>query len=177
MKYNIITKKVNLSESSKEQMTKKLDKFDKFFRDMPEARVMVREQRDELIVEVTISVDGMMLRAEVKNKDLLVAVDRIVAALERQIRKNKTKLAKRLRTGAGEGLTSVSETAPEEDEKEEFKIIRNKRIAAKPMHAEEAILQMNLLGHDFFVFTNPDTNETNLVYKRKDRDYGLIELE
>ena len=178
MKYNISTKKVNLADVSREKMIKKLDKFDRFFREEAEANIMVREQRDELIVEVTIAVSGMLLRAEEKNKDLLIAVDRIISALERQLRKNKTKLAKRLRAGAGEALTAVSEVAEEaEDEKEEFKIIRNKRFSAKPMHAEEAILQMNLLGHDFFVFTNPDTNEMNVVYKRKDMDYGLIELE
>ena len=178
MKYNISTKKVTLADASKEKMQKKLDKFDKFFKDEAEAHIMVREQRDELIVEVTISVSGMLLRAEEKNKDLIVAVERICAALERQIRKNKTKLAKRLRSGAGEALISDSAAgANEEDEKEEFKIIRSKRFSAKPMHAEEAILQMNLLGHDFFVYTNPDTSHLNVVYRRKDRDYGLIELE
>ena len=178
MKYTTSTKKVNISDEHKEKMMKKLNKFDKFFHDEAEAFIMIREQKDALSVEVTISFNGLLLRAEERNRDLMIAIDRIVAQLERQLRKNKTKLARQLRTGAGEALAAEVTSEPEvEDEKEEFKIIRSKRFSAKPMLAEEAILQMNLLGHDFFVYTNPDTDELNVVYKRKDRDYGLIVLE
>src|SRR5690606_18943713 len=107
--------------------------------------------------------------------DMYASIDKSVDVLERQIRKNKTRLAKKLHEDAFEPENfKVKEEIPEE---EEFNVVRSKRFAIKPMDVEEAILQMNLLGHQFFVFSNADTNEVNVVYKRKDGNYGLIEPE
>ena len=109
------------------------------------------------------------------NHDLTVAVERVISALERQIRKHKTKLEKKLRAGVFDNYSPISEDSQPVEEEHEFKIIKTKRVSTKPMMAEEAILQMNLIAHDFFLFNNPDTGSVNIVYKRKDGNYGLIE--
>ena len=114
----------------------------------------------------------MIFRSEITDRDMYAAIDKSVDVLERQIRKQKTKLEKKLRAGAFE--ESGYEDFAEEDE---FRIVKVKKYKNKPMSAEEAILQMNLLGHEFYIFTNSETNEKEVVYKRKDGNYGLIELD
>ena len=113
----------------------------------------------------------MIFRAEVRDADMYAAIDRTVDVLERQIRKQKTRLEKRLREGAFEEFD-----APMDYEEEEFKIVKTKKYENKPMSVEEAILQMNLLGHEFYIFNNAETLDKEVVYKRKDGNYGLIEL-
>ena len=172
MKTNIYTRKVTLRDEKKEMLVKKIDKLGKFFNDDAEADIVVSTQRDKMIVEVTIRTTDMIYRAEERNDEVYNAADEIVESIERQIRKNKTRLAKRLR----EGRIPEFDIAPFQEEAEsEIKIVKTKTHHVKPMSAEEAVLQMNLLGHEFFVFLNADTDTTDIVYKRKDGNYGLIE--
>ncbi len=174
MTYRILCKQVELAESSKEKVIAKMKKLDKFFDSSDECKIQVSEQREQMIVEITFVYKGYTIRSEARNQDLLVAVDTCLSNIDRQIRKNKTKLAKRLRDDALENYTvDFGEEVSEDNE--EFKIIKVKQVEAKPMMAEEAILQMNMLGHNFFIFTDPDTMKTNVVYKRKDGNYALIE--
>lgn len=178
MNYNVISKKVELSDSRKEKLLKKIQKLDKFFSEDNDCKIAISEQRGNIIIEITILHKGFILRAEARDKDLLVAADECLANLDRQIRKNKTKLAKQIREPQLMNFkTDFSENDSVSEETGEFKIIRRKKFTSKPMSAEEAVLQMNMLGHDFFVFADPETMETNIVYRRKDGNYGLIETE
>ncbi len=175
MKIIITGKNIDVTEALKERVTKKINKLDKFFTSETEAHVTLSVQKARQIVEVTIPFNGIVLRAEDSNEDMYSSIDRTVDLLERQIRKNRTRLQKRLHEHdfRFESIGS-SEEVPEE---KEFKIVRSKRFAIKPMDVEEAVLQMNLLGHEFFMFFNADTRQVNVVYKRKDGNYGLIEPE
>jgi putative sigma-54 modulation protein len=115
------------------------------------------------------------LRAEVTSDDMYASIDKAIDILERQVRRNKTRLAKKIHVGAPKTL--FFESGQEEEEEQEFNIVRSKKFAIKPMTTDEAILQMNLIGHSFFMFSNADTKEINVVYKRKEGNYGLIEPE
>ncbi len=176
MTYNIICKKVELAESSKEKMLAKVKKLNKFFEDDAECRIVVSMQREQMVVEITFPYKGFLIRAEARDGELLTAIDTCLANIDRQIRKNKTKLAKRLRDTNIDSY-NLDFGAASEKEEDEFKIIKVKHLDAKPMMVEEAILQMNMLGHDFFIFNDPDTMAANVVYKRKDGNYALIALE
>ena len=170
----ITNKKVEIKDEQKEMLSRKVNRLGKFFADDIDAYVNIGEQRGEKIVEVTIAYHSLVLRAENQNAELLTAVDGCVAAIDRQIRKNKTKLAKRYREGGYENYNVEIDGAGDLAE-EEINIIRTKTVASKPMMAEEAVLQMNMMGHSFFIFNDPATNGVNVVYKRKDGNYGLIE--
>lgn len=175
MKTNIYLRKTELKEEQKEMLVKKIDKLGKFFNDDAQTDIVVSEQRDKKIVEVTIRTIDMIYRAEERNDEVYDAADEIVEAISRQIRKNKTRLAKQLKGGV---KTDAYPGDDKKDEKEnEIKIVRVKKHHVKPMSAEEAVLQMNMLGHEFFVFINAETNETDIVYRRKDGNYGLIETD
>ncbi len=177
MKFNIMGKKIEVTDKIKDYATKKLSKLDKFFKEEPEARVVVGKIKEKEYLEATIKASGMMYRAEITDNDVLAAIDKSVDIIERQIRKNKTKLEKKIKKEAivDPTLLSGSSFAPTEEDEQEFKIVKRKRFQVKPMTAEEAILQMNLLGHTFFVFINSETDEMNVVYKRKDGNYSIIE--
>ena len=163
-------------DSVREYVEKKLSKLDKFFKDEPTARVVLGTIKDNDYIEAQINAGGMIFRAEVEDKEILAAIDKIVDIIERQIRKNKTRLAKRIRENSVmDNQLIMGGRYFEEDGEGEFEIVKKKRFAVKPMSTEEAILQMNLLGHSFFVFKNVDTDEMNVVYKRKDGKYALIE--
>ncbi len=175
MKIIITGKNIDVTEGLKERVTKKINKLDKFFTSETEAHVTLSVQRTRQIVEVTISFNGIVFRAEESNEDMYSSIDRTVDLLERQIRKNKTRLERRLHEHDFRfDNVKFTEEIPEE---KDFKIVRSKRFAVKPMDVEEAVLQMNLLGHEFFMFFNADTKQVNVVYKRKDGNYGLIEPE
>lgn len=176
MNYKILCKKVELADSSKEKILDKVKKLNKFFGDDSGCRIVIDEQREYMVVEITFPYKGFLIRAEARDRELLTAVDVCLTNIDRQIRKNKTKLAKRLRDSAFEDY-DIDLGSGQESEDEEFKIIKKKHIASKPMMAEEAILQMNMLGHDFFIFNDPDTMATNVVYRRKDGNYALIETD
>ena len=174
MKTNIYLRKVELGKEKKEMLIKKIDKLGKFFNSDATADIVVGTQKDKMIVELTIRTADMIYRAEERNDEVYNATDDIVEAITRQIRKNKTRLAKKLREGVSKEIDFISEI-PEDDA--EIKIVKTKTHHVKPMSAEEAVLQMNLLGHSFFVFRNAQTNTTDIVYRRKDGDYGLIETD
>lgn len=173
MKFKITGRKINVTEGLKEYTTIKLSKLDKYFGAEAEANVTLSVQKDNHIIEVTIHYNGMIYRAEVSDTDMYASIDRVEDVLERQIRKQKTRLEKQLKSGAFNDAVDFGDF----EEEKEFKVVKTKKYENKPMSVEEAILQMNLLGHAFYIFNNSDTMDKNVVYKRKDGNYGLIELE
>ncbi len=176
MKFNIIGRKVEVTERITAYIEKKLGKLDKFFKDEPEARVVLGRIKDSEYVEATLYASGMIYRAEVTDDELFAAIDKIVDVVERQIRKNKTRLEKKIKKEAIDSDLMLSgENYHDGEDTEEFKIIKKKRFQVKPMSPEEAVLQMKLLGHYFFVFKNSETNEMNVVYERNDGNYAIIE--
>lgn len=175
MKIIISGKNIEITGALKETIEKKFGKLDKFFNKGTEAHITMSVEKNRQILEVTIPFNGVVLRAEVANDDMYAAIDKSIDIVERQIRKNKTRLAKKLHENAfTAGNFSINEPIEEE---QEFKVVRTKRFPIKPMTVEEAILQMNLVGHEFFMFTNAETKDVNVVYKRKNGNYGLIEPE
>ena len=170
MKITMTGRKVTLRPTFVERTETKLSKLDKFFDTDAAADVTVTAERDLHRVEVTIRCSGMVFRAEEAAEDMNEAVDRLVDILLRQIRKNKTRLEKRLRSGA-----FVDSIEPEAEESETYRIVRSKSFPVKPLDVEEAILQMNLTGHQFYMFRNMDSGEINVVYRRHNGDYGLLE--
>lgn len=176
MKFTIIARKFDLTDQVKEYVEKKLGKLDKFFKDESEARIVLGTIKENDYIEATIYAGGMIYRAEESDREILAAIDNIVDVIERQIRKNKTRLEKKIKKDAALEAKLISgEEYTGGEETDEFEIVKVKRFHVKPMSPEEAVLQMNLLGHTFFVFKNTDTNEMNVVYKRKDGRYAVIE--
>ena len=164
---------MTVSDDLRARVEKKLAKFDKFFPDGAEAHATFSKVRDSERVEITISYKGTLFRSEEKDKTFENAIDKCVENIERQIRKNKTRLERRLKDGSLGDLEPISpDTAPIEEDDED--VIRVKEFDLKPMSAEEAILQMDLLDHSFFVFNDSETNQTCVVYRRDDGGYGLI---
>lgn len=171
MKTNILLRQTQIDEKTRAIIEKKLQKLDKFFREEPTASVTITKQREKEKLEVTISEHGRLFRSEVLAEDASHAIDTAVSVIERQIRKNKTRLAKNLReTAFAKDAADFEEDVPEEVEFD----IRRKDFKLAPMTVDEAILQMNLLDHTFFVFKDADTGNTNVVYKRHGDKYGLI---
>lgn len=171
MKTTILLRQVTVKDDVRELIEKKIGKLDKFFLENAEAFVTLSKKREEEILELTISADGVLFRSEVSGPTFCHAIDDAVDIIERQIRKNKTRLEKRFREGAFLAATDFDDTVEEESEFD----IRRKSFDLKPMTAEEAIMQMNLLGHTFFVFEDQNSEEICVVYKRKNGAYGLIE--
>ncbi len=161
---------MTVRESLKSVIEKKLLKFDKFFGAETEAIITCKARKGVKILEITISYGGATFRSEEESDTFITALDRAIEGLERQIRKNKTRLEKMMKQGA---FVIEAEDDDEFEEEEAFNI-RRKTYPQKPMSPEEAILQMNLLGHTFFVFYDDELEETCVVYKRKDGGYGLI---
>ena len=170
MKIQIYGKQMTVRESLKTLVEKKLCKFDKFFGEETEAFVTCRVRRGVKIIEITVNYSGTTFRSEEESDTFVTALDRAIEGLERQIRKNKTRLEKTMKRGA---FTITEDDDDEYVEEEEFEI-RVKTFPFKPMTAEEAILQMNLIGHSFYAFTDADSGDTCVVYKRKEGSYGLI---
>ncbi|MBR3994351.1 MAG: ribosome-associated translation inhibitor RaiA [Clostridia bacterium] len=174
MKSNIVARKYEVTSDIRDRLEKKLAKLDRFFSEETGATVTFSSKRGRDNVEITIFYKSMTYRAEVYETDVISGIDKAVDIIERQIRKNKTKLEKRLRDNA-------FEIAPDEEmgnvPEEAITITRNKHIELMPMSTEEAVLQMNLISHDFFVFRNEKDAKVNIVYKRYDGGYGLLEVE
>ena len=170
MKLNVVGRQMNVFEETKAQIAKKLQKLDKFFPDEAGATVTLSRKHGASRMEITISSGGTMFRSEQDAGDFREALDRCVEIIERQIRKNKTRLAKRLRETLPEGEFF----APEDEDPEV--IVRTKEFPLKPMSVDEAIMQMNLLGHNFFVFRDDGDlgHRVCVVYARRDGDYGLL---
>lgn len=172
MKITTTGRKINVTDGLKGYVEKKLSKLDKFFNEDTISQVTLSVQKDDHIIEVTIHHSGMIFRAEFKSSDMYAAIDSVVDILERQIRKQKTRLEKKLKKGAFESYELPDDLEIEQ----EFNVVKRKKYDSKPMSVEEAILQMNLLGHDFYIFTDDISMDNSVVYRRKDGNYGLIEL-
>ena len=178
MLINYISKNVNLKDNFKVMVEKKVSKFDRLFGDSASATVKVAVLKNRQRVEITISNNGMIYRSECTTGEMNDAVDKCIAILGRQIRKNKTKLGRRIREGSiDEFIASELEAAADVDESDDvdYDVYRIKKIPMKPMNVDEAILRMNMVDHQFFMFTNADSGQINVVYKRDDGRYGLLE--
>lgn len=174
MKVNIIGRQMNVWNEMKETIDAKLKKLDKYFSEDCSANVTLSSKHNQKCLEITINASGFIFRSEVEDETFRNALDRAVYSIERQIRKNKTRLQKKLRKGAFDaGVVDVHDDFEEEAE---F-TIREKTFPLKPMSTEEAIMQMNLLEHEFFVYKNDKTGDVCVVYKRRDGAYGLINTE
>ena len=178
MKFTFTCKKISLNDSIKAYAEKKIGKLEEYFKEEPEAIVTFAvEKKNRCVAEVLLrGANGTLFRASCEDSDgdMRGAIDDAVAQIDRKIRKNKTRLAKNLRSDA-----IVPEVPQEFDiqEEHEFEIVRTKRFAVKPMSPDEAILQMNLLGHSFYVFRNTDDDSIAVVYRRNNGGYGIIEEE
>jgi putative sigma-54 modulation protein len=176
MKFTFTEKKVQVSDELREYAQKKIGKLDRFFKIESEAFVTFAIERGRHKAEVTLNNNGIFFRVTETTSDMYASIDSAVAAIERQIRKHKSRLSKRLRDGVLEREAAPAVSYPPEDDEQDFKIIRTKSFSIKPMSPEEAILQMNLLDHEFFVFRNHEKLDAfSVVYRRKDGGYGLIE--
>ena len=167
--------KIRITKAMKEYIEEKLEKLDKYLEnsDTVRANVIVRVKNHQQIVEITIPLKAFILRSEEVQEDFYAAVDKTIDKLERQIRKNKTKLmSKQVKSSYDFNFTNI-----DEEDEEEHNIIKRKQVEIKPMNEEEAILQMELLGHQFFMYKDCDTDNYAVIYKRKDGHYGVIEAE
>ncbi len=171
MKVQITAKKMQLSPSFNEYAEERLSsKLDKFFGSEAKAKIILSSIKNKIILELTVEYNGMIFRAEQSAEDKNDALDSCIDKIVRQIRKNKTRLAKQLRDST---FTDKFETVP--DEQVDYEVIKHKKFELRPMSVEEAILQMNLLGHTFFMFKNAETGDVNVVYKRADENYAVLE--
>ncbi|WP_435922710.1 ribosome hibernation-promoting factor, HPF/YfiA family [Paenibacillus sp. DYY-L-2] len=180
MNYSIRGQQIEVTEALREYVDKKLSRLDKYFDAPPtsDGNVTLSVVRGLHVVEVTIPLTGVVLRAEDRSPDMYASIDAVADKLERQIRKHKTKINRKFRQEGSLKSLFVEEpgsVATLQETDEELELVRTKRFNFKPMDVEEAILQMNLVGHNFFVFANIDTEEISVVYKRNDGKYGLIE--
>lgn len=180
LKFNIRGENIEVTPAIREYVEAKVEKVERYFNEdvNATANVNLKVYNDKQTkVEVTIPMKNVTLRAEERNNDMYAAVDLIVDKLERQIRKHKTKVNRKFREreGAGVYFATATKNGAEAEQEEEYQVVRTKQFDLKPMDQEEAILQMNMLGHDFYIYTDAESDATNIVYKRKDGKYGLIE--
>ena len=175
MRFIISGKNIEVTEGIRSAIEHKLSKLDKYFSEDAEIFVTLSVERNRQKIEVTIPMKGQVVRAEQDSTDMYVSIDLVVDIIERQIRRYKTKLMNKKLSGT-EFKKEFFEV-DDDTQDEEIKIVRSKKFAIKPMDVEEACVQMELIGHTFFVFRNADTFEVNVVYKRKDGTFGLIEPE
>ena len=173
MKYNINGKNIELTAALENAVEEKIVKLNKYFNDSVVAQITLSVEKLSHIIEITIPFNGSVLRAEVEGKNMYNIIDDAVAVIEKQINKYKSRLRDRHRNGGSELMPAFFEEV--EDDEAEIKISKTKRFQVKPMSAEEAVLQMELVGHNFFVYRDADTEEVSVVYKRKNGSYGLIE--
>ncbi len=176
MKITYTARKVNLRDNFKERVEKKLAKFKKIFSDEAQAFVVVTLEKNRQTVEITIRDNRMIYRAESTQPEMNDALDRVIDILTRQIRKNKTRLEKRIKTGGS--LDDLIAELPAQEQalaEEDYQVVRKKQVLMKPISVDEAIFEMNMVNHDFFMFINAETDEVNVVYKREDGNYGVLE--
>lgn len=183
MNFNIRGENIEVTAALRDYVEKKISKLEKYFDTPPttDVHVTLSVFKGKHSVEVTIPLNGVLLRAEEENQDMYASIDLVVDKLERQIRKHKTKVNRKIRQKGGirnlfkENETTNLNANDLQHEEEDLELVKTKKFEFKPMDVEEAILQMNMIGHNFFVFSNMDTDEVNVVYRRKDGKYGLIE--
>ena len=173
---NYAGKNMEVTNALREVTEKKLSKLDKYFQKDIEGNVTFSTQKNRKIIEVTINLPGTIIRAEESSDDMYASIDKAIDILERQIRKHKTKLQKRYQNGETIRFENV-EPLSKDYSNDKPKVVKTKRFGLKPMSSEEAILQMELLRHNFFVYMDADTDDVSIIYKRKDGDYGLIQPE
>jgi putative sigma-54 modulation protein len=177
MQYIISGKNIDVTNALKDIAIQKLSKLEKYFVEETEVQATMSVQKQLHVIEVTIPIKGSIIRAEEKADSMYVAIDKVIDILERQLVKHRKKLINRYRNNGAFRKEFLNTDIKNEEEEQGIDIVRTKRFAIKPMDAEEACLEMDMLGHDFFVFRNGETNEVNVVYKRKSGAYGLIEPE
>ena len=167
-------KNLDITPALRDYVEKRVKKVTKYFDKTGDIAVILKVEKGSHQVEVTVPVDGILLRGEESTADMYASIDQVMDKIEKQIEKHKTKLTKKFRGGGFRADVASTVTVPEvEDEI----IVRTKKFAVKPMDPEEAILQMELLGHNFFVFTSAETDAITVIYKRKDGNYGILEPE
>lgn len=176
MQISVRGKNIKVTDALRSYVDKRIAKLNRFFNNFGEAQVLLSVEKENHRVEVTIPVNGIILRGEEATHDMYAAVDMVVEKLEKQVEKYKSRFNRRVRANAAPGSELPAQDAAEQPV-EEYKVVRVKRFAMKPISIEEAIMQMNLLGHNFFVFTNAETDAVSVIYRRKDGNYGLIEPE
>ena len=174
MRITISGKNIEVTQGLKDAIYDKLDKLDKYFTPETEAIVTLSVEKNRQKIEVTVPIKGSVIRAEEVSDDMYVSIDLVQEIIERQMRKHKTRLANRYRSA---GHFQPAYLDMDVDDTDEVRIVRTKKFAIKPMDPEEACLEMELSGHTFFVFRNSETDDVNVVYKRKGNTYGLIEPE
>lgn len=174
MKFIIIGRKIDITEGLKSAVQEKLGKLERYFTPETEIHVTLSVEKDRQKIEVTIPVKGNIIRSEQVSSDMYVSIDLVEEVIERQLRKYKTKIVNQQQAGGNFQKEFVEDEFLED---EEVNIIRTKKFGIKPMYPEDACVQMELLGHNFYVFRNAETDEVNVVYKRKGNTYGLIEPE
>jgi len=174
MEITVTARSGEISEGIKEYAARKLRKLEHLLRNIESVQITEAKERAWHIVEITLLADGLLVRGQERGAEMRAAIDLVVDKLERQIKKYREKLNDRARHSTGEPL---SLSAREGEEGPSGRIVRSKRFAMKPMSPDEAAAEMELLGHDFFVFTNAETDEVNVIYRRRDGNYGLIEPE
>ena len=174
MKFVILGKNIEVTEGLKSAVEDKIGKLEKYFSEDTEVHVTLSVEKDRQKIEVTIPVKGSIIRSEQVSNDMYVSIDLVEEIIERQLKKYKNKI-----TDREQGGSSFKQEYLDKDfmDEEEIKIIRSKKFDIKPMYPEDACVQMELLGHSFFVFCNAETDQVNVVYKRKGDTYGLIEPE
>ena len=171
MKFVYTSKDMAVSDSLKSRVEKKLSKLERYFREEPEATIRFKMQKGARnIAEITVNAGGLILRAEESSNDMYLSIDHAVDKLESQIRRHRTKLEKRIRSSE---LEPVAELPAFEEQN--YDIVRVKKFSVKPMSVEDAITQMELLGHDFFLFMNEESESMNVLYRRHDGTYGLLQ--
>lgn len=174
MKFIIIGRNIDITEGLKSAVQEKLGKLERYFTPETEIHVTLSVEKDRQKIEVTILVKGNIIRSEQVSSDMYVSIDLVEEVIERQLRKYKTKIVNQQQAGGNFQKEFVEDEFLED---EEVNIIRTKKFGIKPMYPEDACVQMELLGHNFYVFRNAETDEVNVVYKRKGNTYGLIEPE
>ena len=174
MNYTVSGKGIEVTNGLREAVVDNLSKLERYFTPDTEVNVTLSVEKERQRIEVTIPIKGTIIRAEQVSSDMYASIDLVEAVLERQLRKYKNKIVDQKQSATALSQVFLEEESTDEDE---IKIVRSKRFAMKPMDVEEACVQMELLGHDFFVFRNAETDEVNVVYKRKGNTYGLIEPE
>ncbi|WP_024613258.1 ribosome-associated translation inhibitor RaiA [Clostridium sp. Ade.TY] len=173
MKVTVVTKNIELTPALKDMVEKKVSKLDKYFEGDVNAKATLSVQKNRHRIEVAIPFNGILLRAEEITEDMYKSIDKVEDKLERQIRKQRTKLARK----QNNSLRFSELAADIHEDEHQGEVVKTKKFAVKPMDVEEAILQMELIGHNFFVYKDAETNEISVLYKRKDGDYGLLEPE
>lgn len=176
MNFIISGKNIEITQGLKDTIGRKLGKLERYFTPDTEIIVTLSVEKDRQKIEVTIPVKGDIIRSEQESTDMYVSIDLVEEVIERQLRKYKNKLVAKHQAGGSFNQTFV-ESEDEVADSNEIRIVRTKRFGIKPMFPEDACMQMDLLGHNFFVFSNAETEEVNVVYKRKDGSFGLIEPE